>query len=101
MGMSNHARSFRSWMLRARSTSTFDRPARKEPSVTLTVRALSGVPRARSVNFIMTPGALITLPPAISRGSAKLHFHDVAGRQGFVVIAPDIQHRGHPHIRNL
>jgi len=49
----------------------------------------------------MTPGALITLPPAISRGSAKLHFHDVAGRQGFVVIAPDIQHRGHPHIRNL
>ena len=59
-------------MLRARSASTFDRPTRKKPSVTLTASPASGVPRACSLDFIRMPGTLPTPPPAKSGGRMKV-----------------------------
>src|ERR1700674_4631695 len=72
-GTSNHERSFRSCRLRARSASTFDSPTRKKPSVTLTARPASGVPRACSLDFIKMPGTLLTPPPAKSGGRTKVN----------------------------
>src|ERR1700710_2833250 len=59
-------------MLRARSASTFDSPTRKKPSVTLTARPASGVPRACSLDFISRPGTLPTPPPTKSGGRMKV-----------------------------
>src|SRR5665213_1644314 len=59
-------------MLRERSASTLDSPTRKKPSVTLTARPASGVPRACSLDFIRMPGTLPTPPPAKSGGSTKV-----------------------------
>src|SRR3979490_2484017 len=70
--MSNHERSFRSCRLRARSVSTLLKPTRKKPSVTLTARPASGVPRACSLDFIRMPGTLATPPPAKSGGRMKV-----------------------------
>src|SRR5579872_4302617 len=71
-GTSNHERSFKSCRLCDRSASTFDRPTRKKPSVTLTARPASGVPRACSLDFIKMPGTLLTPPPEKSAGSTKV-----------------------------
>src|SRR6476620_809746 len=71
--MSNHERSLRSCRLRARSESTLERPTRKNPSVTLTARPASGVPRACSCDFIRMPGTLETLPPGKSCGRMKVN----------------------------
>src|SRR5271168_1760396 len=60
-------------MLRERSESTFDNPTRKKPSVTLTARPASGVPRACSFDFIRMPGTLLTPPPAKSGGRMKVN----------------------------
>src|ERR1700712_2176208 len=60
-------------MLRARSDSTLDRPTRKKPSVTLTARPASGVPRACSLDFIRMPGTLPTPPPAKSDGRINVN----------------------------
>src|SRR5215510_10791291 len=70
--MSNQERSFRSCRLRERSASTLDRPTRKKPSVTLTARPASGVPRACSLDFIRMPGTLPTPPPEKSGGRIKV-----------------------------
>src|SRR5271154_3104370 len=70
--MSNHERSFRSWMLRARSLSTLDSPTKKKPSVTFTASPASGVPRACSLDFIKMPGTLPTPPPLKSGGRMKV-----------------------------
>src|SRR5271154_1771330 len=70
--MSNHERSFRSWMLRARSLSTLDSPTKKKPSVTFTASPASGVPRACSLDFIRMPGTLLTPPPLKSGGRMKV-----------------------------
>src|SRR5271155_3525581 len=59
-------------MLRERSVSTLDSPTRKKPSVTLTARPASGVPRACSLDFINRPGTLLTPPPAKSGGKTKV-----------------------------
>src|SRR5665213_2389732 len=59
-------------MLRERSASTLDSPTRKKPSVTLTARPASGVPRACSFDFIRMPGTLLTPPPAKSGGRIKV-----------------------------
>src|SRR5262249_52941610 len=60
-------------MLRWRSASTLERPTRKKPSVTLTARPASGVPRACSLDFIRMPGTLLTPPPAKSGGRMKVN----------------------------
>src|ERR1700732_462876 len=60
-------------MLRARSASTFDKPTRKKPSVTLTASPASGVPRACSLDFIRMPGTLPTPPPLKSGGRMKVN----------------------------
>src|ERR1700722_15856723 len=60
-------------MLRERSASTFDKPTRKKPSVTLTARPASGVPRACSFDFIRMPGTLLTPPPEKSGGRMKVN----------------------------
>src|ERR1700692_4220725 len=60
-------------MLRERSASTFDSPTRKKPSVTLTARPASGVPRACSLDFIRMPGTLLTPPPEKSGGRMKVN----------------------------
>src|SRR5258707_8844823 len=60
-------------MLRERSASTLESPTRKKPSVTLTARPASGVPRACSFDFIRMPGTLETLPPGKSGGRIKVN----------------------------
>src|SRR3954466_9479331 len=72
-GTSNQERSLRSWTLRLRSASTLERPTRKKPSVTLTARPASGVPRACSFDFIRMPGTLATPPPEKSAGRTKVN----------------------------
>src|ERR1700733_6399138 len=90
-GTSNHERSLRSWMLRERSASTFDRPTRKKPSVTLTASTAKGVPRACSLDFIRMPGTLLTPPPAKSGGRMKVSSAVwLAGSEGSVLRRNDI-----------
>src|ERR1700688_4630426 len=92
-------------MLRERSASTFDSPTRKKPSVTLTARPASGVPRACSVDFINRPGTFLTPPPAKSDGGldrfgAPDHGADILLALGIGRVLV-IQHDALRHRRDL